>query len=146
MDAPADSFLDEDRALSPSIAGDTMMRNEKPGGHGERSVSVGVVDMALHDLPAKIAGPPPLPVDLRPNTATVIPTTPSSSTQPADTTPRQEQPRPPGRVRRFLDAGYEVVEMKIASAPLAEDLRRIEAVLKVLDGDGSRLDDDEASE
>ena len=34
------------------------MRNEKPGGHGERSVAVGVVDMALHDLAAKIAGVP----------------------------------------------------------------------------------------
>ena len=35
-----------------------MMRNEKPGGHGERSVAVGVVDMALHDLAAKVAGVP----------------------------------------------------------------------------------------
>ena len=34
------------------------MRNEKPGGHGERSVAVGVVDMALHDLAAKVAGVP----------------------------------------------------------------------------------------
>jgi L-alanine-DL-glutamate epimerase-like enolase superfamily enzyme len=35
-----------------------MMRNEKPGGHGERSVAVGVVDMALFDLAAKIVGTP----------------------------------------------------------------------------------------
>jgi len=32
-----------------------------------------------------------------------------------------------------------VVKMKIGGADLAEDLRRIEAVLEVLDGDGSRL-------
>ena len=42
-------------------------------------------------------------------------------------------------MRRFLDAGYDVVKMKIGGAPLAEDLRRIEAVLEVLDRDGSRL-------
>ena len=42
-------------------------------------------------------------------------------------------------MRRFLDLGYRVVKMKIGGADLAEDLKRIEAVLEVLDGDGSRL-------
>ena len=58
LDAPTDTILDEDGELSPPRAWDVMMRNEKPGGHGERSVAVGVVDMALHDLAAKIAGVP----------------------------------------------------------------------------------------
>ena len=58
IDAPADSLLDESGELSPSLAWDVMMRNEKPGGHGERSVAVGVIDMALHDLAAKVAGVP----------------------------------------------------------------------------------------
>ena len=35
-----------------------MMRNEKPGGHGERSVAVGTIDMAVWDAVAKIAGKP----------------------------------------------------------------------------------------
>ena len=39
-------------------------------------------------------------------------------------------------MRGFLDQGYRVVKMKIGGADLAEDLRRIEAVLEVLDGDG----------
>ena len=42
-------------------------------------------------------------------------------------------------MRGFLDQGYRVVKMKIGGASLAEDLERIEAVLEVLDGDGSRL-------
>ena len=42
-------------------------------------------------------------------------------------------------MRGFLDQGYRVVKMKIGGANLAEDLERIEAVLEVLDGDGSRL-------
>ena len=35
-----------------------MMMNEKPGGHGERSVAVGTLDMAIWDATAKIAGKP----------------------------------------------------------------------------------------
>ncbi len=34
------------------------MRNEKPGGHGERSVAVGVLDMALWDALSKAEGVP----------------------------------------------------------------------------------------
>jgi len=34
------------------------MRNEKPVGHGERSVAVGVIDMAIWDVVAKIARMP----------------------------------------------------------------------------------------
>ena len=34
------------------------MTNEKPGGHGERSVAVGTVDMAVWDAVAKIDGVP----------------------------------------------------------------------------------------
>jgi L-alanine-DL-glutamate epimerase-like enolase superfamily enzyme len=42
-------------------------------------------------------------------------------------------------MKGFLDLGYRVVKMKIGGAELAEDLRRIEAVLDVVGGDGSRL-------
>ncbi|MDP1955178.1 MAG: mandelate racemase, partial [Polaromonas sp.] len=35
-----------------------MMTNEKPGGHGERSVAVGTIDMAVWDAVAKIDGKP----------------------------------------------------------------------------------------
>ena len=35
-----------------------LMRNEKPGGHGERSVAVGVLDMAVWDATAKTAQVP----------------------------------------------------------------------------------------
>src|SRR5271170_7048559 len=35
--------------LSPDRIWRTLMRNEKPGGHGERSVAVGTIDMAVWD-------------------------------------------------------------------------------------------------
>ena len=44
--------------LDPHRIWSCMMANEKPGGHGERSVAVGVIDMAVWDAIAKIAGKP----------------------------------------------------------------------------------------
>src|SRR5262249_61701445 len=38
--------------IEPGKAWAAMMKNEKPGGHGERSVAVGVLDMALWDARA----------------------------------------------------------------------------------------------
>jgi L-alanine-DL-glutamate epimerase-like enolase superfamily enzyme len=139
MDAPADSLLDDDGLLSPSTAWDVMMRNEKPGGHGERSVAVGVVDMALHDLAAKIAGVPLYRWisdkygDGTPDDSVFVYA--AGGYYAPNKTYRDLQ----DEMRGFLDAGYNVVKMKIGGADLAEDLRRIEAVLEVLDGDGSRL-------
>ncbi|MGW9556103.1 enolase C-terminal domain-like protein [Nocardiopsis sp. NPDC055551] len=137
--AAAEDLLDEDGELSPAQAWDVMMRNEKPGGHGERSVAVGVVDMALHDLAAKAAG---------------VPLYRWISDHYGDGDPDKDVfvyaaggYYAPGKtledlqneMRGFLDSGYEIVKMKIGGADLAEDLDRIEAVIDVLDGDGSRL-------
>jgi L-alanine-DL-glutamate epimerase-like enolase superfamily enzyme len=41
-------------------------------------------------------------------------------------------------MRRHLDAGYTLVKIKVGGLPLADDLRRLEAVLEVV-GAGSRL-------
>src|SRR3989454_6924278 len=48
--------------LDPVRVWDVVMRNEKPGGHGERSVAVGVLDMAVLGGVAKIARLPPFPL------------------------------------------------------------------------------------
>lgn len=139
LEADPDSLLDEAGGLSPSAAWDAMMRNEKPGGHGERSVAVGVVDMALHDLAAKVAGVP-LHRWIADHYGdggsddSVFVYAAGGYYAPGKTLGDLQD-----EMRRFLDAGYEVVKMKIGGADLAEDLRRIEAVIEVLDGDGSRL-------
>jgi L-alanine-DL-glutamate epimerase-like enolase superfamily enzyme len=139
LEADPDSLLDEEGGLSPAAAWELMMRNEKPGGHGERSVAVGVVDMALHDLAAKIAGVPLFRWisdhygDGKPDESVFVYAAGGYYAPGKTYVDLQDE------MRGFLDAGYEVVKMKIGGADLAEDLRRIEAVLEVLDGDGSRL-------
>ncbi|MFJ5838016.1 mandelate racemase/muconate lactonizing enzyme family protein [Streptomyces shenzhenensis] len=139
LDAEPGSLLDEQGALDPARAWDIMMRNEKPGGHGERSVAVGVVDMALYDLAAKIAGKPLYRYlserhgDGRPDDSVFVYAAGGYYAPGKTLTDLQDE------MRGFLDLGYDVVKMKIGGADLAEDLRRIEAVIEVLDGDGSRL-------
>ncbi|MGW7518366.1 mandelate racemase/muconate lactonizing enzyme family protein [Streptomyces sp. NPDC054796] len=137
--AEPDSLLDEQGELDPAKAWDVMMRNEKPGGHGERSVAVGVVDMALHDLASKIAGQPlyrwlsERHGDGEPDKSVFVYAAGGYYAPGKTLTDLQDE------MRGFLDLGYDVVKMKIGGADLAEDMRRIEAVIDVLDGDGSRL-------
>src|SRR5690349_7561223 len=59
LEAEQASLLDETGDnLDPDRVWAAMMRNEKPGGHGDRSVAVGTIDMAVWDAVAKIAGKP----------------------------------------------------------------------------------------
>jgi D(-)-tartrate dehydratase len=58
-DADPKTLLNDARDnLDPDRIWATLMKNEKPGGHGERSVAVGTIDMAVWDVVAKIAGKP----------------------------------------------------------------------------------------
>ncbi len=124
--------------LDPFRLRDIMMANEKPGGHGERSVAVGVIDMAVWDAVAKIERKPlyRLLADRYNGGAAASRVFvyaaggyyyPGKGTQDL----RDE-------MSRYLDAGYRVVKIKIGGAPLADDLRRIEEVLSLVGG-GDRL-------
>src|SRR5262245_24905522 len=56
--APEQLATDQGDRIDPVRAWDCMMRGEKAGGHGERCVAVGALDMALWDAAAKAAGQP----------------------------------------------------------------------------------------
>jgi D(-)-tartrate dehydratase len=137
--ADPDDLLDDNGGLDPTRAWDVVMTNEKPGGHGERSVAVGVIDMALFDLAAKLAGQPLYRWlsdhhgDGAPDDDVFVYAAGGYYAPGKTLGDLQDE------MRRFLDQGYSVVKMKIGGADLAEDLRRIEAVIDVLGGDGSRL-------
>ena len=136
--APSDSLLDAAGLLDPLKVNACLMANEKPGGHGERSVAVGVLDMAVWDALAKAEGLPLwrlLAQRYRKGEAD-----PHAWVYAAggyyfpgkDYTALQDE------MRRYLDLGYACVKMKIGGAPLEEDLKRIDAVLAVV-GAGSNL-------
>src|SRR5882724_7716724 len=46
--------------------------------------------------------------------------------------PRKDLSALQNEMQGYIDLGYSVVKIKIGGAPLSEDLRRIEAVLKIL--------------
>jgi L-alanine-DL-glutamate epimerase-like enolase superfamily enzyme len=56
--AAADLATPDAAGLDPMRAWRAMMAGEKPGGHGERCVAVGTLDMAVWDAAAKIADAP----------------------------------------------------------------------------------------
>lgn len=133
------ALLDETGTnLDPHRAWQIMMANEKPGGHGERSVAVGTLDMALWDATAKVAGVPlwRLLADRygsgTPEQKVWVYAAGGYYEPGKDLTALQDE------VRGYLDQGYTTVKIKIGGAPLAEDLRRIEAVLAVV-GSGEAL-------
>ncbi|MCW8952680.1 MAG: mandelate racemase/muconate lactonizing enzyme family protein [Rhodospirillales bacterium] len=124
--------------LDPVAIWSCMMANEKPGGHGERSVAVGVIDMAVWDAVAKIEGKPlyRLLADRYRNGE-------------ADERvwvyaaggyyyPGKDLKALQDEMRGYLDRGYRTVKMKIGGDTLDEDLRRIDAVLDVV-GKGGNL-------
>jgi L-alanine-DL-glutamate epimerase-like enolase superfamily enzyme len=140
MEAAPESLLNDDGSnLDPHRIWATMMSGEKPGGHGERSVAVGTVDMAVWDAVAKIEGKPLWQVlndrygDGPPDEKVWVYAA-GGYYQPGKGLDGLRD-----EMRSYLDLGYRVVKMKIGGAPLAEDLERVEAALAVVDGDGQRL-------
>ena len=133
------SLLDAEReTLDPFRIWDCLMANEKPGGHGERSVAVGVLDMAVWDAVAKIAGVPLyrlLADRYRQGEADdrVFVYAAGGYYYPDKGLKGLQD-----ELQSYLDRGYSVCKMKIGGAPLLEDLKRIEAAIEVV-GAADRL-------
>lgn len=139
MQADPDSLLDETgRNLDPHKIWAAMFVNEKPGGHGERSVAMGTIDMAIWDAVAKIADEPLFALLARrfgngsANRQVFV------YAAGGYYYPGKSHAMLQDEMRRYIDLGYTVVKQKIGGASLDEDLRRIDAVLEVLQ-DGQKL-------
>jgi L-alanine-DL-glutamate epimerase-like enolase superfamily enzyme len=118
--------------LDPARIWEVLMRNEKPGGHGERSVAVGVLDMAVWDAVAKIAGLPLYQLLADRYRGGHVERKVFVYAAGGYYYPEKDLLALQKEMQGYLNLGYSVVKMKIGGAPLAEDLRRIEAVLKIL--------------
>jgi L-alanine-DL-glutamate epimerase-like enolase superfamily enzyme len=107
------------------------MADEKPGGHGERSVAVGALDMALWDVAAKLVEQPLYRV-----IADRFQTVPKAKIPVyaggGYYYPASDLDHLKDEIKGFVDRGYTQVKIKIGSRPLPEDIRRIEAALSLL--------------
>jgi L-alanine-DL-glutamate epimerase-like enolase superfamily enzyme len=137
-EAAPESLLDENGNLDPFRIQACMMRNEKPGGHGDRAVAAAVIDMAVWDIVAKVEEKPLWRVlaerfnggrhDER------VMVYPGGGYY----YPGKEIEQLQSEMRAYREQGYRIVKMKIAGASLDADIRRIEAVLDIV-GSGDNL-------
>jgi L-alanine-DL-glutamate epimerase-like enolase superfamily enzyme len=125
---PSTLLTDSGDNLDPDRVWATLMRNEKPGGHGERSVAVGTIDMAVWDAVAKIAGKPLFRL-LAERHGRVADPKVFVYAAGGYYYPGKDLGALKKEMRSYLERGYNVVKMKIGGATLDEDRERIEAVL-----------------
>jgi L-alanine-DL-glutamate epimerase-like enolase superfamily enzyme len=139
LEADPEALIDRDNDnLDPFAIWKALMTNEKPGGHGERSVAVGTIDMAIWDAVAKIAGVPLWRLLADRYRGGMADEKVWVYAAGGYYYPGKDHRKLQDEMRSYLDRGYKVVKMKIGAASLEEDLRRIEAVLQVV-GEGRYL-------
>jgi L-alanine-DL-glutamate epimerase-like enolase superfamily enzyme len=131
-------LLDAQGQLDPARILAVMMKREKAGGHSERSIAIGTIELAVWDALAKIMDQPLHALLAERFGGGTAPTRVFCYVGGGWYWPGQTIKDLQDEMRRHLDAGYTMVKMKVGGLPLAEDLRRLEAVLAVV-GSGDRL-------
>ena len=131
LDATGDN-LDPEKILA------CMMQREKPGGHTERSVAIGTIEVACWDAVAKIAGKP-LHVVLAEKyhggqVSDRVQCYVGGGWYSAGKGIKELQ----DEIRARLDEGYTTMKIKVGGAAVPEDVKRVEAALKVV-GSSDRL-------
>ena len=132
--AAPDSLLDDGgERLDPAKVLAASLRNEKPGGHGDRAGAAAAIEQAIWDLNAKLADEPAYVTIAR-----AFGRTPSG---PVEVYTGGGYYYAPGtgqtlreEFQRYRDMGFESFKMKIGGAPLAQDTKRVEQALQVAGG------------
>jgi L-alanine-DL-glutamate epimerase-like enolase superfamily enzyme len=138
LSAAPDTLLDDEGLLDPAKILDVMLKREKAGGHSERSIAIGTIEVAIWDALAKIADKP-LHVLLAERfnggrvAERVFCYVGGGWYWPGQTIRDLQD-----EMRRHQAAGYTMLKMKVGGLPLEDDLKRLEAVLEVV-GAGERL-------
>jgi L-alanine-DL-glutamate epimerase-like enolase superfamily enzyme len=125
LDAKAENF-DPQKILA------CMMQREKAGGHSERSIPVGTIEVAVWDAVAKIAEKPLHRVLAERYNGGRRAEKVFCYVGGGWYAPGQTFADVQDEMRRHLDAGYTMVKMKVGGLPLADDVERVGAVLDVV--------------
>lgn len=136
--APAELLDPATGDLDPVRVNAVMFQGEKPGGHGDRSVAIGAVDVAVWDLAAKLRG----------QSLAQLVADRFGNGKVADSVwvyaaggyyqPGAGPEALVAELTGYLGQGFENVKMKIGGAPLKEDADRVAAVVEAV-GDGARV-------
>src|SRR3954447_2891794 len=129
---PSGENLDPEKILA------CMMQREKAGGHSERSIPIGTIEVAVWDAVAKIAQKPLHRVLAERYSGGKVADKVFCYVGGGWYAPGQTFADVQDEMRRHLDAGYTMVKMKVGGLPLAQDVKRVEAVMEVV-GAGEKL-------
>src|SRR6187549_3266895 len=133
LETNPDDLIDASgKNLDPHRIWTAMFKNEKPGGHGERSVAIGTIDMAIWDAVAKIEGKPLFQLLADRYGSGKVNRRIFVYAAGGYYYPGQDYRKLQDEMRSYIDRGYRVVKKKIGGASLDEDLRRIDSILSVL--------------
>ncbi len=132
LKAKSDALLDDAGGFAPDKFLAVMMQNEKSGGHSERSVGIGTIEVAIWDALAKIADKPLHAVLAERFNGGTLPRKVFCYVGGGWYAPGKTTKDLQDEMRRHLDAGYTMVKMKVGGMPLADDLARVEAVKSIL--------------
>ncbi len=133
LGADPQSLLDDSQEnFDPGKFLGLMMQREKSGGHSERSIAIGTIEVAVWDAVAKIAGKPLHRLLAERYGTGRAATKVFCYVGGGWYFPGQTVKDLQDEMRRHLDAGYTMLKMKVGGLPLAEDVRRVEAVKSIL--------------
>jgi D(-)-tartrate dehydratase len=121
-----------DGGIDPTRAWAILMKNEKPGGHGERCGAIGLIDAALWDLAAKRAEVP-LWRHLSNLEAAEHGAAADVYASGGHYRAHDDLESLCDDVRRAMAQGHRRFKIKIGGTALGADLKRIEAVLAILE-------------
>ncbi len=139
LGADPDSLLNADgTGFDPAKVFAVAMRNEKPGGHGDRASAVAALELAIWDLNAKIRDLPAYVV-----IAEAHGRSPDGAAVPVYAAGGYYYAPGSGRSLRdelesYRDLGFDAFKIKVGGASEVEDITRIEEAI-TLAGAGERL-------
>lgn len=133
-----DVLNNEGDNFSPEKIWKILMKNEKPGGHGERSTAVGAIDMAIWDIVSKIENVPLYEYLAKKYGDGTFKNKIFVYAAGGYYYPGKDIQMLQDEMKSYMDLGFTTVKMKIGGASLSDDLKRIESVLKLV-GDGTNL-------
>lgn len=133
MSADPQSLLDDSgNNFDPAKVYARMMLREKPGGHSERSVPIGTIEVALWDLVAKVEDQP-LYVSLAQRfNQGILPQKVPCYVGGGWYAPGKGIAELQAEIQSRKDEGYTVMKIKVGGAPIEEDLARLDAAIQVM--------------
>ena len=135
---PATLVNDSGTNFDPAKILACMMQREKPGGHTERSIAIGTIEVACWDAVAKIEDKPLYRVLAERYTEGGTQDKVQCYVGGGWYHPDKGVEHLQDEIRHRLAEGYTTMKIKVGGATIPEDVERIEAALAVL-GDGNRL-------